>query len=301
MDALDKAISIIAAASGADPASVAERLTTDTAADTLASELFEPTYKAQRDQGHKIGTDKAVRRVVQALKAAGATSVTAETLLDTLPDTLTELQGQASAANPAALTAEQLLKQKPVVDALNAERLKIDTAVADAEKRVRGELETERQAFRQQRTEAAVRAALAAEIDQLNPNFTPGKEAAQKERLIRELLAEGGYALSDAGAIQLVDADGNVLPGKLGGVAKYEDRVRERAEDVYGLPKSTERSAPTLTAEQLAAAGQQPEYTGPKTQQEYDAALLKAAPGEARQQLRAGFTTYQKSQDPPAA
>lgn len=287
MEALEKAISIISAASGADAASVAERLTTDTDADALASDLFEPKYKEQRDQGHKIGTDKTLRKVKEAFKAAGVATVS----LDALADALTEVQTAATASNPAALTPEQLLKQKPVVDALNAERLKTEAAVADAEKRVRGELETERQAFTKQRTEAALRAAFTAEIDKLNPNFTPGKEAAQKERLIKELLADGDYTLSESGAIQLVDADGNVLPGKLGnGVAKYEDRVRERAEDVYGLPASSPRETAGLTQEQIDAARRSGAYAGPKTDDELATEIIKHQDDPTKvDQLQADF------------
>jgi hypothetical protein len=271
MEALEKAIAMISAASGADATAVAERLESDATAEAIATEFFEPKYKAQRDQGHKIATDKTRKAVETALKAAGVEDAS----FDALPAAIETLQSKAAAANPAALTPEQLLKQKPVVDALNAERLKTDTAVADAEKRVRGELETERQQFQQQRTSAAVRAAAEAEIARLNPNFTAGKEAVQKERLIRELLSEGKFQLAENGEIQLVDEDGNVLPGKLGnGVAKFADLVRERAEDVYGLPVSSPRESAGLTPEQIAAgqgATVFKEFKGaaPKTAEEY--------------------------------
>lgn len=297
MEALEKAIAMISAASGADTAAVAERLESDATAESIATEFFEPKYKAQRDQGHKIATDKTRKAVETALKAAGVEDAS----FDALPAALETLQGKAAAANPAALTPEQLLKQKPVVDALNAERLKIDTAVADAEKRVRGELETERQAFERQRTEVGARTYVKGLLKELNPNYTPGKEAAQEERLVREILNEGNFKLDDKGEPQLVDADGGLLPGKLGSFVKVADFVREKAEEVHGLPLSTPRQSADLTPEQQAAAlaaeqgkGGFKHFTGaaPATEEEYlKLANDPAQKPEAVQELRAFWKT----------
>lgn len=289
MEALEKAIAMISAASGAEATAVAERLESDATAESIATEFFEPKYKAQRDQGHKIATDKTRKAVENALKAAGVDDAS----FDALPAAIETLQSKAAAANPAALSDEQALKLPAVVKALNAQKLVTDSAVAEAVKTTKAELETERQAFAQQRTSAAVRAAAEAEISRLNPNFTPGKEAAQRERLVSELLREANFQLSDSGEIQLIDADGNVLPGKLGnGVAKFADLVRERAEDVYGLPVSSPRQNANLTQAEIDAAkgAQVPmHFKGvvPTTTQEYiklanDPTLTR----EARKELR---------------
>lgn len=287
---------MISAASGADATAVTERLESDATAEAIATEFFEPKYKAQRDQGHKIATDKTRKAVETALKAAGVDDAS----FDALPAAIEALQSKAAAANPAALTPEQAMKLPAVVQALNAQKLATDTAVSDAVKATRAELETERQQFAQQRTSAAVRAAAEAEIARLNPNFTPGKEAAQRERLVKELLSEGNFQLDEAGGIQLVDTDGNVLPGKLGnGVAKFADLVRERAEDVYGLPVSTPRDTAGLTQAEIDAAKPKNElkhFKGevPKTEAEYlTLANDRSLPLEARTELRQAYEAQQ--------
>lgn len=294
MDLLEKAIAMISAASGADASSVAERLNTDATPDALASELFEPKYKAQRDQGHNTGVDKTFRKISQALKAAGAEDVT----LDTLSDAIAAVQSKAAAANPAALTPEQLLRQKPVVDALNAAKLATDNAVAAARQEERGLLAKDRQAFDKQRTDAAVRDEIRAQLnkDGKTPNYTPGREAVQEERLIDEIMRDGHYMLDDKGKPQLVDAEGVVLPGKMGlGVKTIADFVFEKAEVVHGWPVSSPRESAGLTAEDIAAGKNKPVFVHfkgemPKTEAELTAIRAdQDIPLAARQEVKAAW------------
>lgn len=270
MDELTKATAIISAALGVEAPEVAELLTSDDAVQAVTARL-ETKFTELRDQGDKRATKKTRTAVENAFKSAGVEDAS----FDKLPAAIEALQTASTAGAVKDLTDEQLLKLPLVVKALNAERLRTETAVEAARTEERTKLEKDRQAFNQQRTEAAVRAAADAEITRLNPNFTPGKEAAQRERLIRELLADGGYQLTDAGEVQLVDTDGHVLPGKLGnGVAKFADLVRERAEDVYGLPKSEPRDSTGLRQDDVQRQGgpNLQHYKGalPKTEEEFN-------------------------------
>lgn len=280
MAELEKALAIIAAASGADTTAVAERIQSDDVAADIASELFEPRFKAQRDQGDQRATMKTRKEVEKAFKAAGVTDAS----FAELPAAIEALQQQAATATGATLTEEQVLKHPAAVKALNTLRQSQQQAIDAARAEERQALADKEAKFTKAQTDAAVRKEAERLVGELNPNFSPdpARAARQRQKLIDDLVAEGGYQVGENGAINLVDADGNLLPGKLGTPAQFADRLRERADEFYGLPAATPRTSPGLTAEQAAsaAAADAKKYQGdlPKTAAEYAALLPTLTP-----------------------
>ena len=299
MTELEKATAILSAALGAEAPEVAELLTSDEAVSQLTSRL-ETKFKDLRDQGDQRATKKTRETVEKAFKAAGVDDAS----FADLSAAIAALESKASAANPAALTPEQALKLPAVVSALNAERLKTEAAAADTEKRMRSELATERETFNKARTEAAMRAEAKSLLKELNPNYVTGKETVQEQRLIDEIVREARGKLDENGGIQLIEEDGSLKPGKLGnGLAKYADFVREKADEVYGLPVSKPRDTTGLTQEQIDAAANATKgfvhYKGPKpnTDTEYETLVNDTGTHsyEARKELKS-YWAEQKGQ-----
>lgn len=292
---------IVAAALGMAETEVAETVTSDGGVKAL-EDKFDAKFKAQRDQGDQRATKKTRTAVEKALKTAGLPDFVFDpdqSFDDNVASAVAELQSKAvGTGSEGKLTAEQVLKHPDVVKALNALKTEKEQAIEQARAQEREALNGKIQEFTKQQTDAKVRAKAAALVDELKPNFTPGKEAAQRKKLIDDLVAQGGYKLSDTGDdVLLVDADGNLLDGSMGNTAKFADRVRGYADELYGLPTATERQSPGVEQKDLAGGNSRfKHFKGetPKTKAE----ALKLAdddklPLEAREELLA----YSKEAD----
>ncbi|GAB3303639.1 hypothetical protein [Hymenobacter tenuis] len=292
----EKLIGILAAAAGVVETEVAELIKTAEGVDTLSDHL-EAKISKVRDDADKRATKKTRTEVEKALKSAGI----ADASFADLPAAIEALQTQASTTATKDLSDDQLLKHPSVVKELNKLRSAQEQAIESARQEERQKLEAQRQAFTKQQTDAKVRQEVERFITEYDPNFSPdpARAARQREKLVNDLVAQGGYQLSEDGtSVQLIDADGNLLTGKMNNPVKLADRVREYAEDLYGLPLSTDRQSPGLTPTDAATATRST-YTGPKTQQELDEAILKANTAQERIALNQGWEKFQ--QETPAA
>lgn len=270
MTELEKATAILSAALGVDASDVAETLKSDTAVDALSAQI-DSKYTDQRKQGNQQAISKTRRDVERAFKNAGV----ADASFDNLPAAIEALQAQAEPADAKTLTDEQALRLPAVVKALNTLKTEKEQAVEKAREEERTALNGQIQEFNAKQVHAKVRAEAEQLVAQLNPNFStdPARAAKQRQKLIDDVIAQGGYQLDEQGTVQLVDADGNLLPGKMGNPAKLSDRVREYADELYGLPASSPKDSANIRPEDVTP-GQPAGFThfkgeAPKTEAEY--------------------------------
>ncbi|NVO33216.1 hypothetical protein [Hymenobacter lapidiphilus] len=278
-----------------DVSDVAETLKSDEAVEAVTAQ-FETKYKEQRDHGNKQAINKSRRDVERAFKNAGV----ADASFDSLPAAIEALQSQVEPAEGKALTDEQALKLPAVVRALNMLKTETGTLVEQARQQEREALQNQIQEFTAKQVHAKVRTEAEQVVTQLNPNFSddPARAAKQRLKLIEDIIAQGGYQLDEAGGVQLVDKDGNLLPGKMGNPLKFADRVREYADEFYGLPTSTPRDSAAIRQSDVSRHAAPPvleHYKGelPKTEADYlklanDTTLSYDARKELKQQWEAG-------------
>jgi len=266
MTELEKAIAIIAAASGAEATAVAERLQSDETPATVATELFEAKFTAQRDQGDQRATRKTRTEVEAALKTAGI----ADAKFSELPAAIEALKIKAAEDAGKGLTPELALAHPAVKQKLNELTASIDQRVTTAKQEERTAFEQEKQQFTQAQI-AARKATLAdAELTTLNPVFgDTSKAPARRAELVRRLAQLPTVEVNG----ELFEADGNgeLKLNRLSDPVKYADMVRRETEAAYDLPTSTERQAVGVQQQQVAAGGFQfTEYKGtaPKTETE---------------------------------
>ena len=293
----EKLIGMLAAASGVAEAEVADLIKTDEGIDSL-SQTLDTKFTKVRDDADKRATKKTRTEVEKALKEAGVE----DARFDNLPAAIETLTTKAAeSATGGRLDEATVLKHPAVVALKNKLTLETEQKVNEAVQQEQQKLQQEREHFTREQVAAQVREKAGALIDQFQPVFSqnPAVAANQRQRLLADLTS--GRYLVENGELVPVDADGEVVKDAQLNPLKFEALVRKTVTDNFDLPVSTDRSAPTLTAEQIAAGARaKQDYTGPKTRAEYDAKVLTLNDREQRQALRESFEAYEKDSQPAA-
>lgn len=293
----EKLIGMLAAASGVAETEVAELIKTDEGIDSL-SQTLDTKFTKVRDDADKRATKKTRTDVEKVLKDAGVE----DARFDNLPAAIETLTTKAAeSATGGKLDEATVLKHPAVVALKNKLTLETEQKVNEARQQEQQKLQQERESFAREQVAAQVREKAGALIDQLQPVFSqnPTVAANQRQRLLADLTS--GRYLVENGELVPVDADGEVVKDAQLNPLKFEALVRKTVTDNFDLPVSTDRSAPTLTAEQIAAGARaKQEYTGPKTDDEYANALNATNTAAEREALKTAYDGFKQDSQPAA-
>lgn len=270
MEDFQRLLGVVAATLNKPATEVAEAAKSEEGVAAL-TESFKTYRKEQYDSGHKAAKKESTTVVEAALRKRGAPNAT----FAELDEALDALETSARDKAGKALTPEELLRQKPVVDALNAKDREREVAVQTAKTEAEQQVAKDRLAFQKEQATAKVEDAARKAIKALDPNLhsDPAKAERQLNRLIADIKA-GEYEVDEKGNIRPVDAKGEYLKNDHGHPVAFDEHVRGIVTAEFDLPAATQRDSPGLTPEQIAA-GQNAvvfkEYKGaaPKTEEEY--------------------------------
>ncbi|MGI4864155.1 MAG: hypothetical protein ACRYFZ_09560 [Janthinobacterium lividum] len=241
MTELEKLLGVVAPILNKSADEIAEVLKSDEGTAAL-TQSFKDYRKSQYDDGHKAAGKSIKGQVEAALRKRGA----ADASFDELDTALDTLETAAREKSGKTLTAEELLKQKPVIDALNAKDRERETAVAQATTTAQEAVKADRDAFRKEQADTKVEAAARKLIAELNPNL-PTTDPAKQTNLINRLVAEikqGKYEVDEAGAVRPLGEDGTYEKNGHGHPVEFAEKVRGVVTSLYDLPVANPREIP---------------------------------------------------------
>lgn len=301
---MQEVIGMLAAAAGVAETEAAELATTDEGRAALQGKIAAKLADVKTNaDGRAL---KSARKAVEdALRAAGVEAAVFEPgreFKDNVTAAVEVLQAQTVADSGKGLSEEQVLKHPAVIKLKNELTLDTERKVNAAKAEVSESLKKEQDDFRREQNLVGVRAWVESQVDSLNPNFSdvPTIAAAQRKDLVAKIISVGTYQ-QEGTAYVLVDEKGEIIKDAMQNAVKPESKARELAETFYGLAISTDRQAPPLTAEQIAAGARSGlPYTGPKTDNEYANALNAVNTAAEREALTTGYEGYKKDFQPAA-
>lgn len=296
MEDFQRLLGVVAATLNKPADEVAEAAKSEEGIATL-TDSFKVYRKTQYDAGHKA-SEKAIKSTVEAaLRKRGA----ADASFDELDAALDAVEASVRDKAGKSLTSEELLKQKPVIDALNAKDRERETAVQLAKTEAEQAVTKDREAFQKEQQSVKVENAARKAISTLNPNLhtDPAKAERQLNRLIADIKA-GEYEVDATGNIRPVDEKGAYLTNEHGHPVVFDEHVRSIVTAEFDLPVSTPRDSPGLTPEQIAAGQGQKGYEhfkGKRPETEAEVLAIRAdqtIPLEARKEVAAEWEARPK-------
>jgi hypothetical protein len=281
----EKILGILVTAAGVTETEAAELVKTDEGIEELQTKVKAKLADIKKNaDGRALKTTRST--VEAALKAKGIENPS----FDSLTDHLDELESKSvGEATKGSLSDEEVLKHPAVKKLKNDILAEADRKVEAAKREAETSLEKDRQAFKAEQIEAKASKYVDGLIDELNPDFgkNPTIAANRRKELKHKLIKELKWD-AEGDELRLLDEEQELLRDASQNVVKPAEKVREIVTSYYELPVSTHRESPGLTPADAASATANT-YNGPKTEDEYNAALLKANTPAERAAINEGW------------